>query len=95
MLRGMADLTPLGDGDMGGATAYHISGRVPADALEAITGSSVPGAEIQAELWVGKRDFNLLQAKLTGKITASESAGMVRWLHFSQFNQEILIEPPM
>ncbi|MDP7469288.1 MAG: LppX_LprAFG lipoprotein, partial [Dehalococcoidia bacterium] len=53
MLRGMADLTPLGDGDMGGATAYHISGRVPADALEAITGSSVPGAEIQAELWVG------------------------------------------
>jgi hypothetical protein len=95
LLREVAALTPLGDGEVEGAAAYHLTGRVPADALEAITGSSVPGAEVQVELWVGKQDFNLLQAKLTGKITATESAGMVRWLRFSHFNQEILIEPPM
>ncbi|MDP6510789.1 MAG: LppX_LprAFG lipoprotein [Dehalococcoidia bacterium] len=95
LLGDVADLTPLGESEMEGKTAYHISGRVPAAALEAITGSSVPGAEVEVELWVGKQDFHLLQAKLTGKITTAESAGMVRWLRFSHFNQASPIEPPL
>ncbi len=95
LLKEVAGLTPLGEAEVAGGPAYHLSGRVAASAMEPITGSSLPGAEVQVELWVGKEGFNLLQAKLTGQITPAEGTGMVRWLRFSQFNREISIVPPL
>lgn len=95
LLQEVAGLTPLGEAEVEGTPAYHLSGRVAASALESITGSYLPGAEVEVELWVGKEDFYLLQAKLTGQITPTEGTGMVRWLRFSQFNREISIEPPL
>ncbi len=95
LLKEVSGLTPLGGAEVEGVAAYHLSGRVAASALESITGSSLPGAEVEVELWVGKEDFYLLQAKLTGQITPTEGTGMVRWLRFSQFNREISIEPPL
>jgi hypothetical protein len=95
LLKEVAGLTPLGEAEVDGVPAYHLSGKVPTSALESITGSSLTGAEVEVELWVGKEDLYLLQAKITGQITPTEGTGMVRWLRFSQFNREISIEPPL
>ncbi len=95
LFEGVSDLASLGEDEVAGVAAYHLSGRVPAGALESFTGSSLPGAVVGVELWVDKESFWLRRVKLTGQITPTEGEGIVRWLLFSRFNQEISIEPPL
>ncbi|MEE8472466.1 MAG: LppX_LprAFG lipoprotein [Dehalococcoidia bacterium] len=95
LFEGITDLASMGEAEVSGEPAYHISGRVPAGALEPFTGSSLAGAMVGVELWVDQETFWLRRVKLMGRITPMEGEGIVRWLLLSRFNQETSIEPPL
>ncbi len=95
LFEGISDLAPLGTAEVSREPAYHISGRVPASALEPFTGSFQPGAMVGVEMWVDQETLWPRRIKLIGQITPMEGEGIVRWLLLSRFNQVTSIEPPL
>ena len=93
-MQGVTGLVKLDDEESGGVTCYHLSGSINSDDLSAITGSSVKGAAINIEVWIGKDDFLLRSIKLAGKITETEVPGIIRTLNLSDFNEAVSIELP-
>jgi lipoprotein LprG len=94
ILKGLTDVSKLEDAEAGGVPCYHLSGSIKSENLNAITGSSVAGISIQAEVWIGKSDLLIRDIKLTGKITESEVPGIVRTLTLSKFDEPVTIELP-
>ena len=94
IMRGLADLTKLNDEEVDGVLGYRLRGSIDSGDLDPITGSSVEGVTIDAEVWIGKEDFFVRLIKLEGKITESEVPGIVRTLKLSNFNEEVSIELP-
>jgi len=94
IVKGVSALNKLDDTQAGGVNCYHISGNVASDDLKSLTGSSVPGATVGVELWIGQADFMVRSIKLAGKITDTEAAGIVRTLNISNFDQPTTIELP-
>jgi hypothetical protein len=94
ILKQVSNLTALDDQQSGGVPCYHLKGNVSSDALNALTGSSVSGVNINVELWIGKGDFLVRTIQLTGKITETEVSGIVRTLSLSNFGQALSIELP-
>ena len=94
IIKGITDSTQLSDETVSGTLCYHLKGTVVSDALQPLTGSSLAGAVISADVWVGEEDFMVRQIKLGGKITEGEKEGIVRTLTLSNFNQEVIITLP-
>ncbi len=94
ILRGLSNTSRLADEQVGGVNCFHLKGNISSDSLNALTGSSVAGGVIAAEVWIGQTDFWMRTAKLTGKITANEVDGIVRTLTLSNFNVPVTIELP-
>ncbi len=94
IMRGLADLTRLDDEEVDGVPGYRLKGTIDSGDLASITGSSVEGVTIDAEVWIGKEDFFVRRIELEGKITESEVPGIVRTLKLSNFNEEVSIELP-
>jgi hypothetical protein len=94
IIKGITNPSSLADEQMGGVLCYHLSGGVPSEAFQSLTGSSVAGAVINTEVWIGQQDFLVRQAKITGKITESEKDGIIRTLTFTNYNQNVNITLP-
>lgn len=78
-----------------GYETYHITGRLPAGAVQFISGSFVEGSVLDADLWIDRDDSLLRKVQLKGRITQGEVDGVVRNLTFSNFNEPVSIQPPM
>jgi hypothetical protein len=94
IVKGVSELKKLDDAQAGGVTCYHVSGDITTDELKALTGSAIQGGKVSVEIWVGQDDFMVRSIKLTGKITDTEAAGIVRTLDISNFNAPVNIELP-
>ena len=94
IVKGMSDITLLTDEQAGGVPCYHLKGTIVTEQLKSLTGSSITGAPVNVEAWIGKDDFLVRQVKLTGKITGGEKDGIVRTLTLSGFNTSISITLP-
>jgi hypothetical protein len=94
IVKGMTGLNKLADEQVGDALCYHLSGGIASEALKPLTGSSITGATVNAEVWIGQTDFLVRQVKLTGKITDGEKDGIVRTLTLSDFNKPVEITLP-
>jgi hypothetical protein len=94
IMRGITGLARLSYEQSAGVDCYHISGSIDSASLSPITGSSVQGTPIGVELWAGKDDFLVRSIQLTGKITDTEAAGIIRTLSLSSFNETIDIALP-
>ena len=53
IMRGLADLTKLSDEDVDGVPGYRLRGTIDSSDLASLTGSSVEGVTIDAEVWIG------------------------------------------
>jgi len=95
IMKGMAGAVRLSDEDLQGTACYHLSGDIDSGNLSAISGSSVKGVTIKAEIWIAKEDSLPRLIKLTGKISETEKDGIIRTLSFSNFNLDVKIEKPI
>ena len=94
IIKGLSDVTDLGEEKVGKTKCYHLKGNVLSETLAPLTGVSATGEKIAAEVWIDKKTFHVQQVKLTGKITDSEEDGITRTLVFSDYNKKIDIELP-
>ena len=77
-----------------GPDVHRITGRLPAEALKPLVGTTVTGVTIAVELVVRGSDFYLLEATFQGRVNEAEDADTVRVITLSRFNEPFTIEPP-
>jgi hypothetical protein len=94
IIKGLSDLSDLGDTSVGGKNCYHLKGNIASEALQPLTGTTATGVPIAAEVWIDKETMLVQQVQLTGKITDSEAGGIVRTLQFSDYDKEVAIALP-
>ena len=90
MMSGMDELKVLPDGK----GVHRLAGRLPAEALAPLVGSTVKGATVAVDLTIDAKDFYLLEVVIDGRLTEAEPDGTVRVLKLSRFNDPFTIEPP-
>lgn len=74
--------------------SYLIEGKLPAEALGPLLGTTVQGAFVSVELRIDAGGSYLLEAVIDGKVTSTEPEGTVRVIKLSRFNEPITITPP-
>jgi hypothetical protein len=94
IIKGLTDTTKVGDEKIGDVQCYHLKGNIPSEALAPLTGTTAKGAAIGTEVWIDKESLLVQQVKLTGKITDTESDGIVRTLTFTNYNKDVDISLP-
>lgn len=94
VLRGMRNLTYVGEEDLDGTITHHISGVADAKTLEAITGGVASAGELKIDLWIGKDDSFLRKIVAVGALDPSEKATITRTIVVSKFNEPVTIEAP-
>ncbi len=72
-----------------------LSGRLPAEALGPLLGSSIEGAVVDVELTVDAETKHLLRARITGQVMPSDQVGTERIISLSAFDEPVTIEPPI
>lgn len=77
-----------------GPDVHRITGRLPAEALEPLVGTTVTGTTIAVDLVVRGSDFYLLEATFHGRVNEAEDADTVRVITLSRFNESFTVEPP-
>lgn len=94
IIKGLTDVTDLGDEKVGKTLCYHLKGDVLSETLAPLTGTTATGVKIGTEVWISKKNLLVQQVKLTGKITDTEEAGITRTLTFTNYNKDIDIKLP-
>lgn len=94
IIKGLSDVTSLGEEKVGKTKCYHLKGDVLSETLAPLTGTSATGIKIGTEVWIDKKTFHVMQVKLSGKITDTEADGITRTLIFTDYNKDIKIELP-
>ena len=94
IIKGLTNVTDVGDEKVNKTTCYHFKGEVMSEALAPLTGTTATGVPIATEVWINKKNFQVVQVQLTGKITDTEVDGITRTLTFSNYNKDIDITLP-
>ena len=72
----------------------RLGGRLPAEALARLVGTTVTGTTVTVELAIDARNLYLIEVLLDGRITPTEPDGTVRVITLSRFGEPVAIEPP-
>ena len=94
IIKGLTNVTDVGDEKVNKTKCYHFTGEVMSEALAPLTGTTATGVPIATEVWINKKNFQVVQVQLTGKITDTEVDGITRTLTFSNYNKDIDITLP-
>lgn len=74
---------------------YTISGTIPSESLASLFGAVEEGNSIDINVVIDATSLFLLEARLEGRITASEQDGVIRIITLSHFNEPVEIELPV
>ena len=77
-----------------GQQTHRLKGRLPAEALAPLVGTTVEGAIVGVELTIDAKDLYLVEAVFDGRVTPTEPDGTVRVIKLSRFGEPVAIEPP-
>jgi hypothetical protein len=94
IIKGLANPTLLTEEKIGDVLCYHIKGDIPTPTLAPFTGTTAKEGTVAAEVWVAKDNFLVQQVKLDGKITDTETTGIIRTLTFTNFDKDVEIKLP-
>lgn len=89
----MRDVQSAGSEKIDGADTYHLSGNLPSDSLTAVFPAE-KGKTVKVDVWIGKNDNLPRRAELTGPLTSSDAANIIRRIDFSKFNEKVDITAP-
>ena len=94
IIKGMTNVSDLGDEKVGKTLCYHIKGDVLSESFAPLTGTTATGVPVATEVWIDKKTLLVKQMKVTGKITDTEVDGITRTLTFTDYNKDIEIKLP-
>ena len=78
------------------AHTYGVDGQLPAQALATLTGGVDETAPpLKVRLIVDRTSMAPIEARVTGRTTVTESDNLVRTVRLSEFNSDVVIEPPL
>jgi len=75
--------------------SYVISGTIASEGLASLFGAVEEGNSIDIDVVIDATSLFLLEARLEGRITASEEDGVIRVITLSRFNEPVEIESPV
>ena len=75
--------------------SYTISGTIASEGLASLFGAVEEGNSIDIDVVIDATSLFLLEARLEGRITASEEDGVIRIITLSRFNEPVEIESPV
>ena len=78
----------------GDLDVHRIRGTLPAEALAPLLGTTVRGSTVDVEIAIDKSELYLIEAVFDGRVTPTESDGVVRVITLSRFDEPISIEAP-
>ncbi|HEY42968.1 MAG TPA: LppX_LprAFG lipoprotein [Anaerolineae bacterium] len=95
-LADIENLLLLGEEDLDGVSAYHMTGKLPAEVLRAVLGEAE--GDVKLAYWIGIEDGWMRQVDIEMKLFEEggdpEEINATISLKFSEFNKEIIIEAP-
>ena len=94
IIKGMANVSDIGDEKIGKSLCYHLKGDVLSESFAPMTGTTSTGVPVATEVWIDKKTLLVKQMKVTGKITDTEADGITRTLTFTDYNKDIEIKLP-
>jgi hypothetical protein len=78
-----------------GARCYHISGTVPAAAVQAIAQSTTTTTPFPVDIWIGVKDSYIYEVDIHGPATADEPMGTWRSIVLSKHDVFVDIKAPI
>ena len=72
----------------------RLAGDLPAAALSSLLGRTLPGVLVKVELTIDAELYHLVQARVVGRVTTSDTEDVVRVITLSSFDEPFSIEPP-
>jgi len=75
--------------------SYAISGTIASEGLASLFGAVEEGNSVDIDVVIDATSLFLLEARLEGRITASEEDGVIRIITLSNFNEPVEIELPV
>ena len=75
--------------------SYAISGTIASEGLASLFGAVEEGNSVDINVVIDATSLFLLEARLEGRITASEEDGVIRIITLSNFNKPVEIELPV
>ncbi len=72
-----------------------VEGSLPATALSPLLGSALEDATVGVRLTIDVDRSYLLEARVEGRVVASDAEDVVRVIKLSRFNEDIDIQPPL
>jgi hypothetical protein len=83
-----------GTGRVSGVEAYTVEAEVRSDDLDDLVAGASAGLTLRATAWIGVDDPLVHRLELRGAASPNESDDLVRILTLSDFDGDIVIEPP-
>ena len=74
---------------------YRMSGLILSEALAPLLGTTLTGIEVSVDLTIDRQTYRLLEARFEGRVTAGEEDGTTRVITLSDFDEPLVIEPPV
>ena len=89
-------MSRVGDASLlpGDSEVHRIKGTLPAEALAPLLGATVQGTTVNVEIAIDKTELYLIEAVFDGRVTPTESDGVIRVITLSRFDEPISIEAP-
>lgn len=75
--------------------AFTLAGRLAAEVLAPLVGTTLEGSIVQVELTIHAERFQLLEARFAGVVTPTDTADTVRVITLSGFGEPISIKAPI
>ena len=91
MLSGVQQVSVVGES---GGPVLRLMGRVGAEALSPLLGTTLEGNTVDVELDIDLESHFLLKARVVGPVTPTDVPEVVRVITLSGFNEAVTIEPP-
>ena len=95
ILQQVTQPTYVGRESKAGATCYHLTGSVPADAVRAIATSTTATTPFPVDIWIGVKDSYVYEVDIKGAATADEPQGTSRSIILSKHGVFVNIKAPI
>lgn len=94
VIKGATQLELVGREKVGGADAYHLTGKTTVGSITPLLGNPPGTRLVDVELWVDKETGRLVRLRLAGEVEKGDPAGAVRTVELSRFGVVVPIVLP-
>ncbi len=94
IMNNIASLSKSGVENIDGVQNHHLTGKINAQQLAALSPEAVQTNTVNVDMWVGVADKQLHRVLLSGAISRGDAAKASYDIHFSDFNKPVTVNLP-